>query len=57
MANEDEKAKTSFYFRKDLQKQLKYIALKENKNLTDVLEEAIEEYISKYEKKNGEIKI
>lgn len=53
----EEKAKTSFYFRKDLQKKLKYIALRDNRNLTDVLEEAASEYITNYEKKNGEIKI
>jgi predicted transcriptional regulator len=55
--NEQEKERTTIYLRKDLYKKVKYVAFKEESNNTAVIEQALEDFFGKYEKKNGEIKL
>lgn len=43
--------------REDVYEKLRQIAFDEKIKMTDVVEEALLDYISKYEKKNGQIPI
>jgi hypothetical protein len=43
--------------REDVYKKMGYIAVMDEKDKTDIVEEALLDYISKYEKKNGQIPI
>lgn len=49
------KKPTTFRLEETLISKLKYIAWHSRKNNTDIYNEAIEDYIKKHEKKNGEI--
>lgn len=49
------KEKTSLYLTKGTIKSLKYMAFMSDKNQTDIIAEALTDYITKWEKKNGEI--
>jgi hypothetical protein len=56
-AVEDIKEKANFVVKASILKKLKYIALVEDLYQADIVNEAFEDYIGKYEKKNGEIKL
>ncbi|MDB5200579.1 MAG: hypothetical protein JWO92_2542 [Chitinophagaceae bacterium] len=49
--------KTSLYFREGVLDKLKYISFMERKSQTDIFDEAFNEYISRWEKKNGPVQI
>lgn len=50
---DDSKMRTSYIISKDINLKLKYIALKEGRTISDMVEEAFEKMISNWEKKNG----
>jgi len=47
-----EKKQVSFRIEPDIIKKLKYIALEQDRNLTDLFLEAIQDLLAKYEKNN-----
>ncbi len=49
------KEKTSLYIQLDLLSDLKYIEYKDDRTRTDIMNEALVDYIAKWEKKNGPI--
>lgn len=53
---EEEKEKANFVVRSRILKKLKYIALAEDLYQADIVNQAFEDYIAKYEKTHGEIK-
>lgn len=50
----DEKMRTSYIVSKQANFKMKYIALKENKTISEMVDEALNNLISEWEKKNGE---
>lgn len=54
---EDRPVRTSFNIYPLKIKKVRYISLMENKDMTALVDEALQILIDKYEKKNGEIKI
>lgn len=52
-AQQDNKMRTSYIISKDVNLKLKYIALKEGRTISDMVEEAFEKMIATWEKKNG----
>jgi predicted DNA-binding protein len=50
-----EKERTSLYLKKEVIKNLKYVAFMSEKTQTDIINEALTDYIAKWEKKNGSI--
>lgn len=54
-ATNDDKEKTSLYIQKDLMKSIKYISFYDEKTQTDILQEALQEYVTRWEKKNGAV--
>ena len=50
-----EKKRTSFILHADTMKKIKYISLMDEKDITTSIDEALQDYISKWEKKNGPI--
>jgi len=53
--SKEEKEKTSLYLRKGMIKSLKYMAFMSETNQTDIIDMALSDYKTKWEKKNGEI--
>jgi hypothetical protein len=53
--NTEETSKTFFPLRNSLTKKINFICLKESNTQTEVVDEALAEYVAMYEKKNGEI--
>ena len=51
------KKKTSLYLMPIPHNKIKYIAIKENSNPNTLFEQAIDDFIERWEKKNGEISI
>lgn len=49
------KERTSLYLRGDILKSIKLIALMEERKQTDIIDEALLDYIAKWEKKNGPV--
>lgn len=54
---QDAPKRTSFNVRPSLINKAKYIAWKENKDMSTLVNEGLEEVIKKYEKKNGPIPV
>jgi hypothetical protein len=54
---EERPARTSFNIYPAKMKKLKYIALMEEKDLTRLIDEAMDNIIDKYERKNGPIPV
>lgn len=50
----DKKMRTSYIISKNLNLKLKYIALKEGRTISDMVEEAFNNLVSEWEKKNGQ---
>lgn len=50
------KGKTSMYLETNVLEKLRYISFMDRKTQTDVIGEALTEYITKWEKKNGPAK-
>ena len=48
-----EKERTSLYLKKEVIKNLKYVAFMSEKTQTDIIDDALTDYIAKWEKKNG----
>ena len=55
--NPDRQNRATFIVDKDVTRKLKYIALMETRTYTAVVSEALQEYIDRWEKKNGEINL
>lgn len=51
--SQDNKMRTSYIISKDINLKLKYIALKEGRTISEMVEEAFQAMISNWEKKNG----
>ncbi len=51
----EDKEKTSLFMLKPHMKALKYISYADEKTQTDIINEAMGEYITKWEKKNGPV--
>jgi hypothetical protein len=49
------KEKTSLYIQLELLSNLKYIEYKDDRTRTDIVNEALTDYIAKWEKKNGPV--
>lgn len=49
------KERTSLYLKQGILKNLKYVAFMSEKTQTDIIDEALTDYIAKWEKKNGAI--
>lgn len=56
-ANEEPKDKSSFNLKVTILRKLKYISAVDDRFQGDLVEEALEKYITDWEKKNGEIKL
>lgn len=54
---EDAPARTTIFIRPSKINKLKLIALKEKSSITAIIDSLTDDYIAKYEKKNGEISI
>lgn len=54
---EYDKERTSLYLSKEKIRSLKYIAFMSERTQTDIIDEALTDYITKWEKKNGPIPI
>lgn len=52
---ENEKERTSLYLTRHKIKSLKYVAFMSEKTQTDIIDDALSDYIAKWEKKNGAI--
>ncbi|MBD0289214.1 MAG: hypothetical protein ICV79_27920 [Flavisolibacter sp.] len=50
-----DKKRNTYFFHPDTTRKVKYIAFMEEKTQTEIIEQALNEYISKWEKKNGEV--
>ena len=55
--NPNRQNRATFIVDKDVTRKLKYIALMETRTYTAVVSEALQEYIDRWEKKNGEINL
>lgn len=55
--SEREKKTTSFMIYTDTKKKVNYIAVMEEIDITTIVETALQDYINKYEKRNGPIPI
>lgn len=53
IATEKKRMKTSYSIDKDINLKLKFIALKDNTSVSDLVEKALYNLISNWEKKNG----
>lgn len=53
--SEEKPIRTSFNILPSKMKKIRYISLMEEKDLTQIINEALDVVIEKYEKKNGEI--
>lgn len=51
----DEKERTSIFIKKELIRNLKYVAFMTSRNQTEVIDEALSEYVERWQKKNGPI--
>lgn len=51
----EEKGKTSFYLKKETGNALRYLAFVSKKSQTELLDEALSNYIKQWEKENGPI--
>ena len=51
------KERTSIYIHPDLLKKLKFICYKDDTKQTTIIENSLNDYIERWEKKNGEIKL
>ena len=54
-ADSQTKERTTVFLRPAMVRNVKYIAFMDEKTQTDVLDEALTEYVAKWEMKNGEI--
>jgi len=50
-----DKTRTSYILHNEIVKKVRYIALMDEREITDVVDKALREYIDKWEKKNGAI--
>ena len=55
--SEPTKKRNTFFFLPETTKKVKYIAFMDEKTQTGIIEEALNEYIAKWEKKNGPIPV
>lgn len=53
----EETKRTSFILRSILSKKLNYIKVMDNADITDMVDEALSEFVAKWEKKNGTIPV
>jgi|GEM_PF-5146035 len=56
-ANEPKSEAATFRLPADLLKKVKYIAMMDDTTQTQILQSTLSEYVSKWEKKNGEIPV
>lgn len=54
---EDEYGRITYIVKKNYQKKVKILAMKDNTSIRDVVNAAIGEYLAKYEKKNGALEL
>lgn len=52
---QDEKERTSLFLKTDMIRSIKYVCFMDEKNQTQVVEEALTDYLAKWEKKNGPV--
>ena len=55
--NANRQNRATFIVDKDITRQLKYIALMETRTYKEIVGEALQEYINRWEKKNGKINL
>ncbi|MEJ7738519.1 MAG: hypothetical protein WKF97_13900 [Chitinophagaceae bacterium] len=51
----NEMERTSLYLRSESMRSIKYISFRDERTLKDIIDDALVEYITKWEKKNGPI--
>ena len=54
---EDEYSRITYIVKKNFQKKVKILAMKDNSSIRDVVNAAIGEYLEKYEKQNGTLEL
>lgn len=54
---EDEYGRITYIVKKNYQKKVKILAMKDNTSIRDVVNAAIGEYLAKYEKENGALEL
>ena len=54
---EDEYSRITYIVKKNFQKKVKILAMKDNSSIRDVVNAAIGEYLAKYEKQNGALEL
>lgn len=52
---QDNKERTTVILRTNMIRNIKYIAFTDEKTQTDIMNEALEDYVAKWEKKNGPV--